>query len=440
MWHRGLASHHDPVDTLARRGRSCDAERAQAAREDGMPTERFTFEGHGGHELAARLDLPDGPHLATALFAHCFTCGKDVVAARRIAGRLAAEGIAVLRFDFTGLGHSGGEFGNTTFRSNVGDLVAAAGALEARGMAPSLLVGHSLGGAAVLRAAGEIASARAVVTLGAPFDPAHVTHNFADALERIRAEGSAEVDLGGRAVMIGREFVEDVAAERLEPSIRSLGRALLVMHAPRDAVVGIDNATRIYVAARHPKSFVTLDGADHLISRPADAEYAAEVIAVWASRYLDLSPTAPPPGAPEGVVRVSEGDPDGFLQDVMAGPRHHLVADEPESFGGTDRGATPYGLVSAGLGACTSMTIRMYARRKGWPLTHVSVDVTHAKEHARDASPDGSGGRIDVFRRRIRLEGDLDEAQRAKLLEIADKCPVHRTLEASARIATELED
>ena len=404
-----------------------------------MPTERMTFTGHAGDELAARLDLPDGPHLATALFAHCFTCGKDVIAARRIAGRLASEGIAVLRFDFTGLGHSGGEFGNTTFRSNVGDLVAAAGALEARDMAPSLLIGHSLGGAAVLRAAGEIPSALAVATLGAPFDPGHVTHNFADALERIEAEGSAEVDLGGRPITIGRDFVEDVSAARLEPAIRDLRRALLVLHAPRDAVVGIDNATRIFVAARHPKSFVTLDDADHLISRSADAEYAAEMIAVWASRYLDLAPPAPPAGAPEGIVRVSEGDPEGFLQDVMAGPQHHLVADEPESHGGTDRGPTPYGLVSAGLGACTSMTIRMYARRKGWPLAHVAVDVTHAKAHAPDAEPEGGTGRIDVFQRRIRLEGDLDAAQRTKLLEIADKCPVHRTLESSVRIETELE-
>jgi putative redox protein len=412
------------------------AKAPETREEMAMPTERFTFEGHAGDELAARLDLPDGPHLATALFAHCFTCGKDVVAARRIAGRLAAEGIAVLRFDFTGLGHSGGEFANTTFQSNVADLVAAARALTARGMAPALLVGHSLGGAAILRAAGEIATACGVVTLGAPFDPGHVTHNFADALERIADEGSADVDLGGRPIRIGRAFVEDVSGERLEPAIRHLGRALLVMHAPRDAIVGIDNATRIFAAARHPKSFVTLDDADHLISRAADAEYAAEVIAAWAGRYLDLDRPAPPAGAPEGIVRVSEGDPDGFIQDVMAGPRHHLIADEPASFGGTDRGPTPYGLVSAGLGACTSMTIRLYARRKRWPLDHVAVDVEHAKEHAPDAG-DGDTGRIDVFRRRIRLEGDLDDTQRAKLMEIADKCPVHQTLEASVRIETE---
>ena len=402
-----------------------------------MSTERFTFEGHAGDALAARLDMPEGPHLATALFAHCFTCGKDISAARRIAGRLASMGIAVLRFDFTGLGHSDGEFANTTFTSNVTDLVRAAEALDRRGMAPALIVGHSLGGAAVLRAAGEIPSIRAVVTIAAPYDPAHVTHNFGDALDRIRKDGQAEVDLAGRPFTLGRDFVDDVAGTRLADAIKGLKKALLVMHAPRDATVGIDNATRIFVDAKHPKSFVTLDGADHLVSSPADAEYAAEVIAAWAGRYLDLKPPAPPPGAPEGIVRVSEADPDGFLQDISSGPDHHILADEPEAYGGTDRGLSPYGLLAAGLGACTSMTIRMYARRKGWPLDHVSVDISHDKVHAQDAkTPDSV--KIDTFRRSIRLEGALDDAQRTRLLEIADKCPVHRTLERDARIETVL--
>ncbi|MGI1663384.1 bifunctional alpha/beta hydrolase/OsmC family protein [Palleronia sp. KMU-117] len=406
-----------------------------------MGMDRITFEGHGGDTLAARLDLPEGPHLATAIFAHCFTCSKDLHAARRIAARLASMGIAVLRFDFTGLGHSGGEFANTTFTSNVDDLVAAADYLRGHGMAPDLLIGHSLGGAAVLRAAARIPQAKAVATIGAPFDPEHVTHNFGDALEKIRADGSAEVRLGGRPFRIGRAFVEDVAAEKLAPAIAGLKRALLVLHAPRDAVVGIDNATRIFQAAKHPKSFVTLDTADHLITDPRDADYAAEVIAAWAGRYLRLESPAPPPGAPEGVVRVSESDPDGFLQDISAGPDHHLLADEPESYGGTDRGLSPYGFLAAGLGACTSMTIRMYARRKGWPLAHVSVDVTHDKVHAQDAGQANGGGgeKIDRFTRTIRLEGKLDDSQRARLLEIADRCPVHRTLESGARIETRME-
>ena len=401
-----------------------------------MPTERLSFAGADGVSLAARLDLPDGPHLATALFAHCFTCGKDIPAARRIAARLAAMGIAVLRFDFTGLGHSQGEFGNTTFSSNVADLRAAAAYLTTRGMAPDLLIGHSLGGAAVLRAARGLDSVRAVVTLGAPFDPGHVTHNFADALDTIRAEGQAQVDLGGRPFTISQRFVDDVSATHLSGDIAQLHRALLVLHAPRDAIVSVDNAAQIFTAAKHPKSFVTLDNADHLITDPGDAEYAAGIIAAWAGRYLDLTPPAPPIGAPEGVVRVTEADPAGFLQDVQHGPHHHMLADEPLAYGGSNRGMSPYGFLSAGLGACTSMTIRMYARRKGWPLDRVSVDVSHDKMHAQDAT--GSDNRIDTFRRRIRLTGALSPDQRARLLEIADRCPVHRTLEKGARVETEL--
>ena len=401
-----------------------------------MTTERITFPGHSGDTLSARLDLPDGPHLATALFAHCFTCSKDIPAARRIAARLASMGIAVLRFDFTGLGHSKGEFANTTFTSNVGDLHAAAAYLAGRGMAPTLMIGHSLGGAAALRAAGDMAGIKAVVTIGAPYDPEHVTHNFSDALEDISTVGRATVDLGGRPFTIGKGFVEDVKAQMLGPVIKELKAALLVMHAPRDSVVGIENATNIFAAARHPKSFVTLDDADHLITQARDAEYAADVIAAWAGRYLHLTPPAPPIGAPEGIVRVSEADSTGFLQDVQAGP-HHLLADEPLAYGGTNRGLSPYGLLAAGLGACTSMTLRMYARRKGWPLKTVSVDVSHDKVHAQDALTP-TNANIDLFRRRITVTGDLSSDQRQKLLEIADKCPVHKTLEASSRVETEL--
>lgn len=400
-----------------------------------MPTERFTFTGHAGAALAARLDLPEGPQLATAILAHCFTCSKDSRAARRIAARLAGAGIAVLRFDFTGLGQSEGSFAQTSFASNITDLLRAAEALKARGMAPGLLIGHSLGAAAVLGAARRIDSVRAVVTIGAPYDPGHVLHNFGDALERIDSDGQAEVQLGGRKVTIGRAFVDDVRAESLTDEIAHLQRALLVLHAPRDTVVGIDNAAQIFTTARHPKSFVTLGDADHLISEARDAEYAADVIAAWAARYLELRSPAPPPGAPEGIVRVTEADPGGFLQDIQSGPHHHLQADEPEAYGGTDRGLSPYGLLAAGLGACTSMTIRMYARRKGWPLTQVSVDVSHDKVHAQDAGT-GSEAKADRFTRVVRLHGNLDEAQRERLLDIADRCPVHRTLERRSQIVT----
>lgn len=403
-----------------------------------MATERFTFTGHSGDELAARLDLPEGPHLATALFAHCFTCSKDIPAARRIAGRLANMGIAVLRFDFTGLGHSKGEFENTTFSSNVEDLTLAAAELEKRGMGPELLIGHSLGGAAIIAAAGKIPQARAVVTIGAPFDPDHVTHNFGSSIHEIKEKGVAEVQLGGRGVKIGAGFLEDVSANRLEGALKTLKKSLLVLHAPKDATVGVENATQIFIHAKHPKSFITLCDADHLITREQDAEYAADVIAAWSSKYLDLKPPAPPIGAPEGVLRVREADPGGFLQDINLGHKFHMQADEPVAYGGTDKGMTPYGFLSAGLGACTSMTIRMYARRKKWKLDNIWVDVKHDAMHAQDA--DGGHSKIDTFLREIHLDGDLDAEQRQRLLEIADRCPVHKTLESSANIKTVLAD
>ncbi|MBU2993733.1 bifunctional alpha/beta hydrolase/OsmC family protein [Octadecabacter sp. 1_MG-2023] len=401
-----------------------------------MPTERFTFPGHDGGQLSARLDLPDGPHLATALFAHCFTCSKDIPAARRVAARLAGLGIAVLRFDFTGLGHSEGEFENTNFTTNVQDLVTACAELDKRNMTPSLLIGHSLGGAAVLKAAAQMDNIKAVATIGAPFDPEHVTHNFAHALPDILRDGIAEVSLGGRSFRISNDFLEDVAKGELTPAIASLNAALLVLHGPRDATVSIDNASEIFLAAKHPKSFVTLDNADHLLSNAEDAEYAADVIATWAARYLDLRRPAPPIGTPEGVLRVSEADPNGYLQDIHSGP-HHVLADEPAAYGGSNKGLTPYGFLSAGLGACTSMTIRMYARRKGWPLDHVSVDVTHDKVHGQDAGAE-TKAKIDRFVRTITLSGDLDEDQRKRLLEIADRCPVHQSLERSNHIDTKL--
>ncbi len=398
-----------------------------------MPTEKLTFTGHAGDTLAARLDRPNGPHLATAIFAHCFTCSKDITAARRIAARLSSMGIAVLRFDFTGLGHSEGEFENTSFSSNVDDLIAACEALDARGMSPSLIIGHSLGGAAVLKAAPMMESIKAVVTIGAPFDPGHVTNNFAQAIPEIVDKGVAEVSLGGRPFRIGKGFVDDVSEAALTSSIAKLNAAFLVLHAPRDATVGVENASDIFLAAKHPKSFVTLDDADHLITRPADAEYAADVIAAWSKRYLKLEEPAKPAATPEGVMRVTEADANGFLQDVQSGP-HHVLADEPAKFGGTNKGLTPYGFISAGLGACTSMTIRMYARRKGWPLQGVSVDITHAKEHAQDAADPGA--KVDLFQRIIHLTGDLSDEQRKRLLEIADKCPVHKTLERSSEVNT----
>lgn len=401
-----------------------------------MRTTKVTFTGHSGDELAARLDSPSGKTVATALFAHCFTCSKDIAAARRIAGRLAALGIAVLRFDFTGLGHSGGEFANTSFTSNVQDLLAAADWMRKNLEAPQLVIGHSLGGAAAIRGGAQIPEAKAIATIGAPHDPGHVVHNFGCALEDIERDGKADVTLAGRTFTISKDFVEDVRSTNLDATLAGLHKALLVLHAPMDQTVGIENAGAIFSAAKHPKSFVTLDDADHLLSRAADSDYAAEVIAAWSKRYLSLAEPEQATPLPDGDVRVSEADPEGFLQDISAGAKHAL-ADEPKSVGGTDLGFTPYQLVGAGLGACTSMTIRMYARRKGWPLDHVSVDVGHDKIHAQDcADCETKDGKVDVFRREIRLSGNLTDEQRARCMEIANKCPVHRTLESEIRIET----
>lgn len=404
-----------------------------------MKSEKITFAGHSGDMLAARLDLPSGQARAAAILAHCFTCSKDIAAARRIAGRLAALGIAVLRFDFTGLGHSGGEFANTHFSSNVADLKLAAAHMNSRGLPPQLVIGHSLGGAAVLKAAPDLPGLRAVVSIAAPFDPGHVAHNFGGKLDEIRATGRAMVDLAGRSFEIRREFLDDISSASLEAALPRLNAALLVLHAPRDATVGIDNAARIFGAAKHPKSFVSLDAADHLLTREEDAEYVAEVIASWSRRYLALPPEAARPDAPEGVVRVSEAEASGFRQDIVVAGRHQLIADEPRSMGGTDLGPSPYQLLAAGLGACTTMTIRLYARRKGIPLAHVSCDVSHERCHAEDCEQaDKAQARADVFRRVIRLEGDLSEDQRAAVLAIADKCPVHRTLHGQVIVRTEL--
>ncbi len=404
-----------------------------------MRTERIGFAGNDGSQLAARLDLPDGPVRATAILAHCFTCSKDIPAVRRIAGRLAALGLAVLRFDFTGLGHSGGEFASTNFSSNIADLVRAARYLEQREMAPQLLIGHSLGGAAAIKAAPQIDSLRAVVTIGAPVDPAHVAQNFGGKLDEIYRNGSAQVMLAGRSFEIRRQFLEDIAGSSLKETLHHLKLALLVLHAPRDSIVSIDNAAEIFTAAKHPKSFVTLDDADHLITREADAEYVAEVIVAWSSRYLKLAPEPQSDTAPEGLVRVAEAEAGGFRQDVMINGKHRLIADEPVELGGHDLGPSPYQLVAAGLGACTSMTIRMYARRKGIPLTHVVCNVTHNKRHAEECENCDKGPhKIDVFQRSIRLDGNLNDEQRNALLAIADKCPVHRTLSGQAIIETEL--
>ena len=390
-----------------------------------MPTSRrLTFPTRTGHELAAVLDAPDAEPRAYALFAHCFTCSKDSKAAAFVAQALAGQGIATLRLDFSSL----------EFTSNLEDLLAAAAWLRANHAAPQILAGHSLGGAAVLAVAARIPETRAVATIGAPFDPAHVAHLVKDA----RAAGDElEVSIASRQFRVAKSFFDDLAGQKSADAIAALRKPLLVFHSPFDAVVDIDNASKIFLAAKHPKSFVSLDRADHLLTQREDAQYAAAVLAAWASRYLDPEAEAGPVEVVPGV-RVTEAGEGRFAQLVAAG-RHRLRADEPAAAGGDDSGPGPYDLLLASLGACTSMTLRMYAEQKKWPLAGVTVDLKHDKVHAADcADCETREGRIDRIERVLTLEGDLDEAQRARLLEIANKCPVHRTLHSEVWIPTTL--
>jgi uncharacterized OsmC-like protein/alpha/beta superfamily hydrolase len=402
---------------------------------------RLNFPGHSGASLSARLDLPIGPVRAYALFAHCFTCSKDLVAVRRIAAELARAGIALLRFDFTGLGSSEGEFSSTNFSSNVADLVSAANYLRQHFEAPSVLIGHSLGGAAVLSASKQVPETRAVVTIGAPADASHVLKLVSSSdLSKIEGDGDADVRIGKRTFKISRQFVEDVRREPLAHDIVSLRKPLLIMHAPRDETVGIENATEIFLAAKHPKSFISLDAADHLLSDPADAAFAGQAMAGWLARYVPAD--TPQDDDVRGDVRVKETG-EGRFQNMVRAGRHRLFADEPEKMGGLDSGPTPYDFLSIALGACTSMTLRLYAGQKNIPLGRVSVDVAHEKVHAvdcadcaADASPDA---KIDRFTRTIAVDTSVTEELRAKIIEIANKCPVHRTLESSSVVSTSVD-
>ncbi|MDY0883843.1 alpha/beta fold hydrolase [Dongia soli] len=403
-------------------------------------SEKVEFRGAQGDLLAGRLDRPVGPAKAVGLFAHCFTCSKDVFAAQRISTALAEMGIAVLRFDFTGLGNSQGDFANTNFSSNVEDLVAAADFLRNELQAPGLLIGHSLGGAAVLQAALRIPECLGVATVNAPFEPAHVRHLFADAIPDIESDGASTVSLAGRSFTIKREFLHDLLTHRPTDTLRDLRRALLIFHSTADQIVGLDNARSIFEAARHPKTFIAIDGADHFLSKRPDAIYVAGMIAAWAQRYLATEgPQIKAPIAAPGTVVVT-GAGEGKFPQLISAHGHLLRADEPVEVGGTDSGPGPYDLLLASLGACTAMTLRLYAKQKNWPLENVEVTLRHSKIHALDcAECEKSEQKIDLIERKLRLEGALDEAQRSRLLEIADKCPVHRTLTSDIRIETSID-
>lgn len=408
-----------------------------------MNSQKRNFTNASGDRLSARLDLPvDSNPIAYALFAHCFTCTKNLLAAGNISRALTLEGFGVLRFDFTGLGESEGDFADTNFSSNVEDLVAAAEFLKSEYEAPKILIGHSLGGTAVLQAASQIPDARAVATIAAPFEPSHVNRLLQTARSEIEAQGEAEVLLEGRSFRIKKQFLDDINSAQSTQHIRNLKKALLILHGPLDQAVGIDSATSIFQAAKHPKSFITLDDSDHLLSDPEDSTYAGAIIGTWANRYIGATqkerkaPLADGSGNSKSqvVVRTEEG----YCTDVIASG-HGLTLDEPISVGGTNMGPTPYDYLLAGLGGCTSITLRMYADRKGWPLESIVVDLNHNKIHARDcAECETEGGKIDHIERQIELNGPLEDAQIQRLMEIADKCPVHKTLHSEIHVATSL--
>ncbi|UTW56086.1 bifunctional alpha/beta hydrolase/OsmC family protein [Kordiimonas sp. SCSIO 12610] len=399
--------------------------------------ERITFMGSQGFELAARLDRPVGPIKAYALFAHCFTCGKDLAPANRIVKALNNDGIAVLRFDFTGLGKSGGEFENTNFSSNVADLVVAANHMRDHFEAPSLMIGHSLGGTATLLAALEVPEVKAVATLGSPSNATNVMKQFAGDVDTIESTGEADVKLAGRPFKIKKQFLDDIKDQNVLDAVAKLKKPLLIAHSPIDDTVSVDHAAEIFMAAKHPKSFLSLDKGDHLLFNPGTAEYVAKSIAAWASAYIPDLTEEDMINIPYGRVAVHPTGYGKFQQHVHAGP-HNFLADEPKAYGGDETGATPYNLLLAGLGACTSMTIKMYADRKGIELDDVEIYLDHKKIHAQDCDTcETETGKLDKIERQIVLKGNLSDAERARLIEIADRCPVHRTLHSEVVITTE---
>ena len=401
----------------------------------------LTFQNRSGANLSARLDMPaDGNPLAFALFAHCFTCTKNLSAIRNISRAMTSQGVAVLRFDFAGLGESEGDFEDTNFSSNVDDLVAASRFLAREYESPRIMVGHSLGGTAVLQAADLVPSVSAIATVGAPFDAQHVQHLFEDRLEDISGEGSAVVHLGGRPFRIKKQFVADLAEQDVGEHIRRLGRALLILHSPVDRVVSIDNAALIFKADRHPRSYISLDRADHLLSSEPDSRYVGATVAAWASKYLGITRAALSRPDPSDNLVVAELGGQKYRTDIVANG-HAITADEPLSKGGRNIGPDPYDLLVSGLGACTAMTLRMYADRKEWPLEAVRVELRHEKVHADDCDCETEAkGMIDLIHRSVTLKGPLDEVQRKRLAEIADRCPVHRSLRGEVVIKSSLGD
>lgn len=401
-----------------------------------MESIKVSFKNSESIELKGILELPTGrnPH-TYVLFAHCFTCNKNFHAPTNISRSLSRQGYAVLRFDFTGLGESEGDFPDTNFSGNVEDLIAASEFLSKEYEAPKILIGHSLGGAASLFAAKSIPSIKCIATINAPSSLEHVQKHFSGSLKEISEKGSADVKIGGRSFKIKEQFIKDLKKNSDQTALDEITTALLILHSPQDDIVPISHAEKLYRAAKHPKSFISLDGADHMLSNKKDSQYAGKMIAAWAEKYLDLNEE-------EEVVTdhqvIAELGKEGFTTTISVG-KHHFIADEPKSLGGMELGPNPYEFVSSGLAACTSMTIQMYARRKKWEIEKVETHVSYNKKYASDCENcEDKSAKIDTFQREIIIKSELDEKQLNRLLEIADKCPVHKTLTSVAEIITNL--
>lgn len=401
-----------------------------------MNTTKVNFNNKNGEKLAARLELPPNQKPTQyALFAHCFTCNKNLAAVRNVTRTLALNGFGILRFDFTGLGESEGDFADTNFSSNIDDLIAAADFLTKNYSAPTLVIGHSLGGAAAIYAGAALSSIKAIATIGAPSQPQHVQHLFSEGIEAIQEKGSATVDLGGRTFVVKKQFIEDLQSTDLPSVVSKMHKPIIIFHSPQDSTVGIENAAEIYQAARHPKSFISLDGADHLLSNKHDSKYTGDMIASWVKRYLSFQEDALPSTENQVVAQLGQ---DKYTTKINASG-HAIIADEPESIGGNDFGPTPYDLISSGLGACTAITLKMYAERKKWDLQEVSVHINYRKRHLEDSQGvEEELNKIDHFEKIIELTGNLDQKQKERLIEIAEKCPVNKTLKAGVSTTTQL--
>lgn len=404
-----------------------------------MKSTKLKIKNRKGITLNANLELPANqkPNYY-AIFAHCFTCSSSLSAVRNVSRALTQNGFAVLRFDFTGLGRSEGEFADSHFSANVDDLLDVHKYMEEYYQAPSLLVGHSLGGAAVLVAASKLETVKAVATVGAPSTVNHVKHLFSHQVEDSAEKGDVEVNIGGRPFVINQDFVEEFDKTDLPTIVKDLRKPLLIMHAPFDKIVGIENAEQLYKKAHHPKSFVTLDNADHLLTKEEDSQYVGEIIGTWAKRYFPKAKNKMLSTEGEQLVGHLNIVENNFTTEIQT-KNHAFIADEPASVGGSDFGPSPYEYLNAALAACTVMTLKMYAERKKWDLREVYVYISHSRKHSDDLNLVTEQPKyLDHISKKLKLIGDLTTQQKDRLKEISSRCPVHKTIASEVIFETEI--